>query len=387
MNPYDFARIDWSRIPVRRKPIWHHQLVKPGTPLYSGSLEVDIYAETPIFISNPRTVAPNSRDPAQFMSNAQGEYIIPGSSLKGMLRSVVEALGNSCLTLFDGDYEHGMVNYRQRMPREFQKCGENDKLCLACRIFGMLKERQGGVFLGKVNLGDARADPKKAYKYDAIYTGVLVEPKPRHEAFYLEEDKRHVAGRKFYFHHSPDHEPLTEKRLIFMGSKPANRYIQPLDYETSFRFRLDFTALEADEFGALLQAIVLEDTMRHKLGYGKPLGLGSVQLSPVRLTLVDYAARYAPTSQADAKRGKRILEGDEMWKVLYEHADTFTSENRSDTTRDYLSQPAMEDLRHIWRWPPEPGTAYYYPSKYEWFDTPASQGKRISETRNVPGGR
>jgi len=45
----------------------------------------------------------------------------------------------------------------------------------------------------------------------------------------------------------------------------------------------------------------------------------------------------------------------------------------------------MGDLQRIWRWPPEPGVSYYYPSKQKWFDTPASRGKRIRDTRNVPG--
>jgi hypothetical protein len=159
-----------------------------------------------------------------------------------------------------------------------------------------------------------------------------------------------------------------------MGGKPANRFIQPVDRDTSFHVRLDFTALEADEFGALLLAILLEDEMRHKIGYGKPLGLGSVQLTPTRLILVDYATRYTNSGTA---RHVSPLEGQAMWDVLYQHADAFT--------HSQLATLAMDDLRRIWRWPPEPGVSYYYPSKYDWFDTPASRGKRIRDTRNVPG--
>lgn len=377
MNPYDFARIDWSQFPERRKPIWHYQLVgKADQPLYSGSLDLDIYAETPLFISDPRNSAPNSNEAAQSMYNAQKNFIIPGSSLKGMLRSVVEALGNGCLTLFDGDYERGLTDYTRKVAREFQHCANHTSLCIACRLFGMLKERQGGVFLGKVNIGDAVSDPARTYKYDPFYTAVLVEPKPHHQAFYLEEDKAHIAGRKFYFHHSPDGEPLIASGPRNFGGKPANRYIQPLDRDTRFHLRIDFTSLESDEFGALLLAIILEDDMRHKIGYGKPLGLGSVQLAPTSLTLVDYATRY---TRANAGRGKQVLEGQAMWDVLYEHVDAFT--------QDHLATLAMEDLRRIWRWPPEPGVAYYYPDKYHWFDTSASQGKRIKDTRNVPGAR
>ena len=375
MNPYDFARIDWGRPPERHKPVWHHQLVKQGTPLYSGSLEVDIYAETPMFISDPRNVAPNSREAALSMHNAPGEYIIPGSSLKGMLRSVVETLSNSCLTLFDGEYrgsERERINYTPRVPEAFQHCASNANLCLACRTFGML--RRGQVFLGKVNIGDARALPDKVYTYNPMYTAVLVEPKPRHKAFYLDEEEAHIAGRKFYFHHSPDLEPLSERGPRVMGGKPANRHIQPLDRDTGFSFRLDFTGLEADELGALIQAIILEEGMRHKIGYGKPLGLGSIELRPTRLTLIDYASRYA---RDGARREKTVLEGDEMWNELYKHADSFV--------QHAMSELAMEDLRRIWRWPPEPGVSYYYPSKQRWFDTPASRGKRIRDTRNVPG--
>ncbi len=370
MNPYDFARIDWSRPPERRAPIWHHQLTgRNGQRLYSGHLEVDIFAETPLFIYNPKNDTNDPKKPAQSMQNEGGGYIIPGSSLKGMIRSVVETLGNGCLTLFDGDYERGKVNYRHKVPNDFQHCQDNSKLCLACRTFGML--RGNSIFLGKVNIGDAVALPDKIYTYEPLYTAVLVEPKPHHDAFYLDEAKQHIAGRKFYFHHSPEVKPLSARGPIVFNGRPANRFIQPLDYDTQFRFRVDFTALEADEFGALLFAIALEEEMRHKIGYGKPLGLGSVYLQPVRLTLIDYAARYT-----SAGRGKTELQGNALWETLYQHMDDFS--------KRYLVSIALEDLRRIWRWKPDPEVDYYYPSKRDWFDTPASIGKRIKDTRNVP---
>ncbi len=113
--------------------------------------------------------------------------------------------------------------------------------------------------------------------------------------------------------------------------------------------------------------------MRHKIGYGKPLGLGSVYLNPTSLTLIDYAARY---TQPGSARGITVLQSDEMWKVLYEHIDDFSEK--------HLVGIAMDDLRRIWRWPPDPDADYYYPSKRDWFDTPDSRGKRIKDTRNVP---
>lgn len=137
--------------------------------------------------------------------------------------------------------------------------------------------------------------------------------------------------------------------------------------------RIDFTNLEEDEFAALLFAIVLEEGIRHKVGYGKPLGLGSVSLQPTYLRLVDYASRYG---QVGSRSGITERDGDDLWSFINEHMKRF-----SET---HLVQIAMDDLRRIWRWPPDPDVEYYYPSKRDWFDTPDSSGKCIAETRNVP---
>ncbi len=369
MNPYDFVRIDWNKPPERHRPVWHDRFVAQGAQqLYSGHIDVDVYAETPIFEperANERAFDP--RLPAQFMKNGQGEYIIPGSSLKGMLRTVVEALGNGCLTLFDGDYERHRVDYRPKVPREFNRCDRSDNLCIACRTFGMLN--RGSVFLGKVNVGDAVAYPEKVYVYEhPVYTTPLMEPKPRHASFYLDESGGHIAGRKFYFHHYGDMEALERGR-----QGQYNRYIQPLDKDTVFHFRVDFTNLEEGEFGALLLSLTLEEDMRHKIGYAKPLGFGSVQLFPTSMTLIDYATRYKPGS---TDNGKRPFEGDALWAKMGEHTVRF-----SETQ---LVQVAMDDLHYIWGWPPDPDMDYYYPSKSKWFDTPASNGKRIADTVDVP---
>jgi len=374
MNPYDFVRIDWARPPERRRPIWHHRLIsQEGQQLYSGRLAVDIYAETPLFIADSRSGLPDPRKAVQSIKDGQGAYIIPGSSLKGMLRNVVETLGNGCLTLFDGSYERRQVNYGRAVPEVFLHCSDNTNLCIACRIFGMLKEHSQGVYLGKVAISDAYAYPEKTYLYAPIYTRQLMEPKPHHASFYLDEARQYIAGRKYYFHHSAEMDPVTRNGLVYMGGKPANRHIQPLSYSTQFHVRIDFTNLEPDEFAALLLAITLEDRMRHKIGYGKPLGLGSVYLFPTRLTLIDYAARY---TQANKERGMAVYEGDSLWTVIDGPLDEFYQK--------HLLQSALVDLRRIWRWPPDPTVDYYYPDKHKWFDTSASIGKRIADTRNVP---
>ena len=71
-----------------------------------------------------------------------------------------------------------------------------------------------------------------------------------------------------------------------------------------------------------------------------------------------------------------MLQGDDMWSVFNEHIDNFYAK--------HLVHIAMDDLRRIWHWLPDPDVEYYYPSKRDWFDTPESIGKRIADTWDVP---
>ncbi len=378
MNPYDFVRIDWEKPPLREKPIWHYQLVGPGQQqLYSGHMELTIQTETPFLIRDPYA---NTQPMLSLRSRQSGEYIIPGSSLKGMLRCVVETLGRGCLTLFDGDYEPDRKSgrrdsyrapYKKLVPKSFLRCTNNNELCLSCRIFGMMRPKRGqgnsdsevgigkNLFLGKVNIGDASA-PKTSPLYDKIRLVDLMGPQPHHDDFYLDITKNAIAGRKYYFHHAT--KPLTTQRVT-----NYNSYIQPLAKGTTFQTRLDFNGLTTDEFAALLHAITLEEGMRHKLGYAKPLGLGSVHLKPQSMALIDYASRYAQPGSS----GQTEYTYDAIIQLRDKLSTTF------QTTQ--LVPVSLQDLRRIWGWPADPTIRYDYPD-YEWFDNPKNHGTRIPNT-------
>ena len=59
--------------------------------------------------------------------------VIPGSSLKGAIRSVVEAISESCVS-------KTVKKVRDAFPTEykfFNEC-QQDNLCVACRMFGAM---------------------------------------------------------------------------------------------------------------------------------------------------------------------------------------------------------------------------------------------------------
>jgi CRISPR/Cas system CSM-associated protein Csm3 (group 7 of RAMP superfamily) len=374
MNPYDFVRIDWKNFPKRKEPLWHHRLTMVNnTQLYSGRIEVEIEAETPLFLPDTRANAEDrlKSDPTKtlsFMQRMIGDqvtYILPGSSLKGVLRELVETLGNGCLTLFDRTYEYKhikekiKINYGDLVPPKFRQCNKHKELCIACRIFGMMgRGSRAEVFLGKVDISDALS--VNVVTHVPEYTLSLMNPKPHHEAFYLDPTKQHIAGRKYYFHHV--------QPTFGHGPQAYNRRIHPLGKGTRFQFHVDFTNLEPEEFAALLLAIRLEPTMRHKIGYGKPMGLGSVHFIPTRLTLVNYANRY--TVEGVLNGGGRSMREEE-------DLQTFIDAHIAEYAPNFLMQEALVDLRRIWCWPPPADVKYEYPGQ-AWFENHSST--RIAQT-------
>ena len=276
MNPYDFVPIDWGKSPIR-KPASRHDRFSG----VSGKIEGTITAETPVFIFD----SPKRNSGAEpFITNQQGQHIIPGSSLKGLFRSLVETVGNGCFLFFDGIYEdedrNKNIDYTTELPEDFEKCKTAD-LCIACRMFGAMHSSEM-LSLGHVSFNDAVE--VSICEHEAVYTIALMGPKPRHKAFYLDPEQW-IAGRKFYFH-QPEGIKTTHTKTDY------NEHITPVNIGSQFAFSLQFTNLETLELKTLLYALVLEQDMRHKIGYGKPAGLGSVHFDITKLTLIDYASRY-----------------------------------------------------------------------------------------------
>ncbi len=340
MNPYDFVRIDWSQDVERRPAAKPHRF--QGR---SGRVEGTITTLTPLFIHSPIQKQHESK---QHITNRNHEALIPGASLKGLIRSLVETIGPGCWWLFAGKHDGCL-------PRPWRQCSDSEKLCVACRMFGLIQGNT--LLLGNVGFEDALcADPT----FDApMYTPALMTPSPKH--FWYRDARDNVAGRKFYFHNT---QIITGKK----HNKFTQR-IKPVAPGNTFTFSAQFTNLADDELRLLLYALVLEPTMRHKIGYAKPAGLGSVQIELTRLDLIDYAQRYTTPNQ-----GKTTYTGADLQQYMAKRITPYTTDQNSVT---------LTDLRRMWAWPPPEDVVYGYPT-HQWFNE--NPHKPISATNNVRRG-
>jgi len=107
-------------------------------------------------------------------------------------------------------------------------------------------------------------------------------------------DQTRIRGHKLYWHKgvSPDIEATAKER----EHEQQLTRIMPLKPGVQFSFRIHFENLREEELGALLWTLTLPGERgklyRHKLGMGKPLGMGAVVITP-DLYLTDRHARYS----------------------------------------------------------------------------------------------
>lgn len=204
------------------------------------------------------------------------------------------------------------------IPAELRKIEGPD---LADAIFGWVEgdERDGlkGHRGGRVFFCDAHYTGNGENIWlntGAITPRTLSSPKPTTFQHYLVQDKRlnhnpddkkslahfgtpptetRIRGHKFYWHKGA--EPEIEATSQDLKHEKQLTRMCPVKPGVPFRFRIYFENLRDEELGALYWALSLPGeagkAYRHKLGMGKPLGMGSVSLKP-RLFLTDRRLRY-----------------------------------------------------------------------------------------------
>ncbi len=137
---------------------------------------------------------------------------------------------------------------------------------------------------------------------------ILASPKPTTFQHYLVQDSRDIKhlnhynsradirGNKLYWHNTGKNWAETSQKEI-EEHKTQYTTINPVRPKTTFTGRIRFENLSDEELGALLFALELPEGCLHKLGMGKPLGLGSIKVIPIlhlsqRIPKHDQKTRY-----------------------------------------------------------------------------------------------
>ena len=261
-EPKPFVLVDIPREEPHRKKATTHEKFKDLT----GQLELEftVVSEYLFVGSGGYDFDPQAKgdrpDVWHTFYRRDGQICIPGTSTKGAIRAIVEAISNSCVL----QLRRGERTDPPHRRCELRDVGR-DKLCPACRLFGTTGLR------GRIHFGDAF--PIGDVSVERVKIAELWPP------------KWYINARRFYAHktfqHLPDQRP--EKNF---------RFVEALRRNARFKVEMVFENIAPAELGLIFHALGWKPETRFfshaftpKLGGAKSRCFGAVRFEPKRLRL------------------------------------------------------------------------------------------------------
>lgn len=304
---------------------------------YSGRIICRLHTLTPVVIGAQRD--PSTQAAAacvksftydEHLGHSQRSAVVPASSLRGLISALVESATNSSFRILENsklsanDYPNRpkqlgeLYEYFSKAfgPEMLPYAPSRNRLSPAELMFGAVSDTKSSdqlqALAGRIWPGDAIGAPGD-FEIQPVLLKILDSPKPPCPALYftgrsgfiskkdLSPSAHEPKGRKAYLHAS-NNLSVSETSLWQTAPDRNNEdllqkaWVTPVKPGKTFHFHIDFANLSEWELGALCYAIQPSLDYRHKIGMGKPLGLGSVHIEPVGLFLVNRVKRYSAPS-------------------------------------------------------------------------------------------
>lgn len=192
--------------------------------------------------------------------------------------------------------------------------GDNPTVDFAEAIFGRvpMDETESPAWAGRVSFEDAYYTKDKDgiwFFLNYITPKILAAPKITTFQHYLTQDRPNDKANLNHYATSSERSALRGHKLYWRrrgvtratiearpedvrGKETQYTGIKPVKPGVTFKCRIRFENLSDEELGALLWVLRLPEDHVHALGMGKPLGMGSVRITPT-LVLSNRAQRYA----------------------------------------------------------------------------------------------
>ena len=273
--PKPFAFVPLPKRIDKKRPTGHDRYHETHV---TGQIYGAIEALSPIHIGSGVIDLGQDAELIKTAVRTSGNIVIPGSSLKGAIRSVVEAISESCVCKVSG-------RIRRSVPRNFMECREKERLCVACRMFGAMG------FQSNIAIQDASQTKGQII---TKFVPELFAPGRYQRSI------EGIPGRKFYMHGQ-----------ITSGETP----VEACEVGSKFRFVVQIDNLTRAEWGLFFTALGHHPDypFKLKIGGAKPACFGSIDLQTERIQVEEQTrARYLDwdVQPESAKTGEQL----EVWK-------------------------------------------------------------------------
>lgn len=188
---------------------------------------------------------------------SKDQLTIPGTTLKGAVRSVAEAISASCISVRSWRDNRILKGYSRC---NVKKGAKKIKICPACRIFGTTNYR------GHVSFSDAL--PNGNIEPKIIKVAELWGP------------RRLNPKRKFY---------KSGKYIELENQSPEKsyRYIEVVPKDSIFTFDLFFENAQESDLSLVFHSMGIGQDFEIKVGGAKPRCLGNVSFAAKRIMVMD----------------------------------------------------------------------------------------------------
>lgn len=353
--------------------------------VYSGKLGLKITVLSPLHIGGGLQDYDADGNVIKKQMRRNGQVILPGSSLKGAVRSVAEAVSYSCAVKLPGK----VLDLQRALPAgNKQPCQSAGRLCMACYIFGMMaggggnKKKDGKQKDGKQR--DKSDEPtcfrgRAQFGEFVLESGSLIDknlpalkspfqdyPNP-HDIFPPSKKGKISYGNERLYYckactegncESCTKENYFQKRDIagqeremeFRGRKfystgkewkpesGGNTRYEMIAPKSVLKGEVVFENLRQEEGRLLAYALDIGHSFCMKLGYGKPLGYGKVKIDLERVQ--SLGDRYPSAAKVD----KELVE---RWAREYRTQHTGQIKMAVDELERIMSVDEMKTAVHV----------------------------------------
>jgi CRISPR-associated protein (TIGR03986 family) len=264
-------------------------------------------------------------------------------------------------------YSNSIEDIIKRDDKIPKICIDINKLCPVCNMLGSTELINGNkniAISGKISVGTGRLVNSTVGLEKDIPLKILASPKPSCTYFYLlngdyNSDNSKIRGRKLYYHHSINNlkyqrGPGDSKDDILIDNQ--NVSIEALK-NFEFKSTIDFINLSEYELGLLLFALNLINRERqkvyHKLGMGKPLGLGTIELKidEAKSFLIDRKKRYSNflAQNGEIETGRQSLNKEDFISIFKTKQLEIYNQSRpkEEIKSNFYEIPYISDLFNI----------------------------------------
>ncbi|HIK11564.1 MAG TPA: CRISPR-associated protein [Oscillatoriaceae cyanobacterium M33_DOE_052] len=246
--------------------------------------------------------------------------IIPGSSLKGVVRSAYEAITQSCLCKTKADKTKIPDGYRECNQKDNREYNKKDNFCPACQVFGALN------WQGLIQFPDAEAVEAD---FTVGFMPSLKSPSRDFPGYYINGK---VAGRKFYYH---------AIRAVDKGQQQGIA-VQQAGGEFVFTTRLRYMNLTKAELGTLLIILGQDKSYPNialKVGGGKPVGMGTMTVEVTEIEQFGSGRERYSSYQTEPQS----LTGEKMRQ--------FMEQSIKDAHNQLVQSRQLQELSQVLQWP------------------------------------